>query len=162
MVFDEHMKFEGIEAIVEGLGKVPEQTLIKQFIHSHQADVQGDEATAFAYLDARYGGSGQSLMAAARYDEKYRRTVEGWRITWTYVDVIFSVPVEGLGRSRRRLPCAASRRRPNMLKAWSSMPGASATSFSPMSICRSREFSVDMGCSDRSQNIAHSAETPSL
>ena len=59
-----------------------------------QVDVDGDEASAFAYLDARYGQDGQSLIVAARYDEKYRRTAQGWRISWTYIDVIFSVPVQ--------------------------------------------------------------------
>jgi hypothetical protein len=33
-------------------------------------------------------------MVAARYDEKYRRTARGWRIAWTYIGVIFSVPVQ--------------------------------------------------------------------
>ena len=76
------------------LGNVPARTMIKQFIHSHQIDVDGDEASAFAYLDARYGQDGTSLIVAARYDEKYRRTARGWRISWTYIDVIFSVPVQ--------------------------------------------------------------------
>jgi ketosteroid isomerase-like protein len=92
--FDKHMTIEGIDPIVKALGNVPERTLIKQFIHSHQVDVDGDEASAFAYLDARYGQDGQSLIVAARYDEKYRRTPAGWRISWTYIEVIFSVPVQ--------------------------------------------------------------------
>ena len=92
--FDKHMTIEGIEAIVTALGNVPERTLIKQFIHSHQVDVDGDDASAFAYLDARYGQDGQSLIVAARYDEKYKRTAEGWRISWTTIEVIFSVPVQ--------------------------------------------------------------------
>lgn len=92
--FDEHMEIEGIDAIVTALGNVPDRTLIKQFIHSHQIDVDKDEASAFAYLDARYGQDGQSLIVAARYDEKYRRTPQGWRICRTDIDVIFSVPVQ--------------------------------------------------------------------
>jgi ketosteroid isomerase-like protein len=92
--FDEHMTIEGGDAIVKAMANVPEGTLIKQFIHSHQIDVEGDEASGFAYLDARYGQDGQSLIVAARYDEKYRRTTEGWRIAWTFIDVNFSVPVQ--------------------------------------------------------------------
>lgn len=92
--FDKHMEIEGIDAIVKAVGNVPERTLIKQFIHSHQVDVNGDEASAFAYLDARYGQDGQSLIVAARYDEQYRRTAQGWRISRTEIEVIFSVPVQ--------------------------------------------------------------------
>jgi len=92
--FDEHMTVEGLDAIVRAMANVPERTLIKQFIHSHQIDVDGDEASAFAYLDARYGQDGQSLIVAARYDEKYRRTAKGWRISRTDIEVIFSVPVQ--------------------------------------------------------------------
>ena len=79
--FDKHMTIDGLEAIVTALGNVPARTMIKQFIHSHQIDVDGDEASAFAYLDARYGQDGTSLIVAARYDEKYRRTARGWRIS---------------------------------------------------------------------------------
>ena len=92
--FDEHMTVKGLDAIVKAMGNLPERTLVKQFIHSHQIDVNGDEASAFAYLDARYGQDGQSLIVAARYDENYRRTPEGWRICETDIDVIFSVPVQ--------------------------------------------------------------------
>jgi ketosteroid isomerase-like protein len=92
--FDRHMKIEGIDAIVKTMGNVPERTLIKQFIHSHQVEVNDDAAGAFAYLDARYGQDGHSLIVAARYDEEYRRTSQGWRISSTSIDVIFSVPVQ--------------------------------------------------------------------
>ena len=92
--FDRHMKMVGLDAIVEAMTNVPERTLIKQFIHSHQVDVDGDEASGFAYLDARYGQDGHSLIVAARYDETYRRTPEGWRISRTSIDVDFSVPVQ--------------------------------------------------------------------
>jgi ketosteroid isomerase-like protein len=92
---DEHMKFIGIDAIVEGFRKIPMRTsLVKQYVHSHQVDVTGDTATAFAYIEARYGQDGQSLMVAGRYDEKYLRTSAGWRITSTFAKVDFAVPVQ--------------------------------------------------------------------
>jgi ketosteroid isomerase-like protein len=92
---DTHMKFVGIEAIVEGFRKIPARTpLVKQFVHSHQVDVAGDTTTAFAYIEARYAQDGQSLMVAGRYDETYVRTSAGWRITTTYAKVDFAVPVQ--------------------------------------------------------------------
>ena len=95
MQMDADMKFDGVEAIVEGFRKIPARTpLVKQYVHSHQVDVTGDTATAFAYIEARYAQDGQSLMVAGRYDEKYVRTPAGWRITYTYAKVDFAVPVQ--------------------------------------------------------------------
>jgi hypothetical protein len=56
--------------------------------------VDGDKASAFAYIEARYAQDGQSLMVAGRYDETYVRTPKGWRITYTYAKVDFAVPVQ--------------------------------------------------------------------
>lgn len=95
MQTDDHMKFVGIDAIVEGFRKIPIYTpMVKQFVHSHEIDVDGDAATAFAYIEARYAQDGVSLMVAGRYDEKYIRTPAGWRITYTYGKVDFAVPVQ--------------------------------------------------------------------
>lgn len=68
--------------------------IVKQFIHNHLVEVHGDEATGLAYLDARYGKEGESLMVAARFEEKYRRTADGWKISETIVRVWFAAPVE--------------------------------------------------------------------
>lgn len=68
--------------------------IVKQFIHNHLVEVHGDEAVGLAYLDARYGNKGESLLVGARFEEKYRRTAEGWRISETIVRVWFAAPVE--------------------------------------------------------------------
>lgn len=68
--------------------------IVKQFIHNHLVEVHGDEASGIAYLDARYGNKGESLLVAARFEEKYRRTHAGWRISETIVTVWFAAPVE--------------------------------------------------------------------
>lgn len=67
--------------------------LVKQFIHNHMVDVDGDEATGVSYLDARYAQDGDSVMVAARFDEIYVRTAEGWRIKQMLLDLYFSVPI---------------------------------------------------------------------
>lgn len=69
-------------------------TFIKQFISNHMVDVDGDEATGVAYLDARYAHDGKSIMATARFSEKYRRTAEGWRISEMICRTYFNVPIE--------------------------------------------------------------------
>ena len=53
---------------------------VKHFVSNHIVDVNGDEATGLAYVDARYAGDGESSFIAGKYDERYRRTPEGWRI----------------------------------------------------------------------------------
>ena len=67
--------------------------LVKQFIHNHMVDVDGDQATGISYLDARYAQDGDSVMVAARFDEIYVRTQEGWRIKQMLLDLYFSVPI---------------------------------------------------------------------
>ena len=67
--------------------------MIKQFPHNHMIDLNGDEASGEAYANARYGYDGHSIMACASYDEKYRRTPEGWKIAEMLVTIHFAVPV---------------------------------------------------------------------
>jgi len=69
-------------------------TLIKQFVSNHMVKLDGDEASGIAYLDARYAQDGKSLIAAVRFDDRYRRTPEGWRLTEMIASVQFSVPVQ--------------------------------------------------------------------
>ncbi len=68
--------------------------IIKQFAANHMFEVDGDEASGEAYADARYGYDGHSVMACASYDEKYRRTAEGWKISEMIVKIHFAVPVQ--------------------------------------------------------------------
>lgn len=92
--FDEFMKQEGLENIIESAGKVTQQVFVKQFLHNHEIEIDGDRATGYCYLDARYASNGESLIVAARYDDEYRRTDAGWRISQTRVNIIFSVPIQ--------------------------------------------------------------------
>jgi hypothetical protein len=69
-------------------------TLIKQFACNHMVKIDGDEATGIAYLDARYAQDGKSLIAAVRFDDCYRRSPDGWRISDMRASVQFSVPVQ--------------------------------------------------------------------
>jgi len=85
---------EGKEEIHEFFLTIPRTlSFIKQFIHNHLVNVDGDMASGVAYMDARYAAEGQSLMVAGRFDEKYRRTTAGWRIADTFVTLYFSVPL---------------------------------------------------------------------
>ncbi len=83
----------GLPAILEGFQSLPKYvSFIKQFLHNHHVVVDGDTATGFAYFEAKYAMEGNSLMVAGRYDEKYRRLPQGWRIADTRVQLFFSLP----------------------------------------------------------------------
>jgi ketosteroid isomerase-like protein len=73
-------------------------SFIKQFSANHIVDVDGDTGSGNAYVDARYAASGKSIIACASYDDKYRRTPDGWKFSEMIVHIHFTVPIqEGWG-----------------------------------------------------------------
>lgn len=87
-------KAEGTEQIRELYLRIPRNLdLVKQFIHNHMVDVDGDRASGVSYLDARYAAGGDSVMVAAKFMEQYRRTPEGWKISEMLLEMYFSVPI---------------------------------------------------------------------
>jgi hypothetical protein len=70
--------------------------LIQQYPHNHMVDVDGDTATAYSYLDARYKRFGASYMVAGSYDDVFRRTSDGWKFVSMTFHILFTVP-SGLG-----------------------------------------------------------------
>jgi ketosteroid isomerase-like protein len=97
---DAHVSFDalasatGRRAIAELFDRLEKNVaLITQFIANHMVTVNEDEATGISYADARYAQKGESIIAAVRYEDKYRRTPEGWKFTEMLVKVFFSVPL---------------------------------------------------------------------
>lgn len=87
-------KASGREEIERTFLKLPNNAqFVKQYIHNHLVQLDGDRATGVCYLDARYVQEGESLIVAAKFDEIYRRTPEGWRIELMKVQTYFSVPI---------------------------------------------------------------------
>lgn len=85
---------KGREGIRDFFLSVPRNlSLIKQFIHNHIVDVDGDRATGLAYMDARYAQGGNSVIAAARFTETYCRISNIWKIETMSVQAFFSVPL---------------------------------------------------------------------
>jgi len=67
---------------------------LKQFTHNHTIELDGDEATGWAFLEARYGQAGTSYNVAAKYEETYRRVEERWRFGSMRLRLYFTVPME--------------------------------------------------------------------
>ena len=72
---------------------VGQSPFIKQFIHNHVITLSGDAATGLSYLDARTVRDGESLLVAARFDDRYRRTSRGWRFESLRLSLYFAVPI---------------------------------------------------------------------
>jgi ketosteroid isomerase-like protein len=89
----------GHKEIVDLFWTLPTQAdFVKHFVSNHIVNVDGDEATGLAYVDARYASGSESSMIAGRYDERYRRTPDGWRISETILVVYFKATLqEGWG-----------------------------------------------------------------
>ncbi|MBV9993784.1 MAG: nuclear transport factor 2 family protein [Caulobacteraceae bacterium] len=67
---------------------------VKQFIHSHIIEsVEGDTATGWAILEARYGGlDGVAYNVAGRYDDEYVRVDGQWLFKTMRAVFYFSTP----------------------------------------------------------------------
>jgi ketosteroid isomerase-like protein len=91
-------RYEGIEAIDKGFRAMGERErfFIKQFIHSHDVQVDGDSGTGTSYLEARYGRFGVSYVVAGRYDDVYQRVNGVWKFKAMIAELFYTVP-NGVG-----------------------------------------------------------------
>lgn len=77
-------------------------TFVKQFIHNHVVQVQGDKGTGLSYLEARSVAKGESYMVAARYDDEYVRQHGQWKFKSMNLTPYFTVPLrEGWAQEDR-------------------------------------------------------------
>lgn len=88
-------KASGIESIRAFYLQIPRNLdFVKQFIHNHMVDLDGDRASGISYMEARYARDGESVMVALKFNERYRRTPSGWRISETLTDMYFTAPLQ--------------------------------------------------------------------
>jgi ketosteroid isomerase-like protein len=87
-------RYEGIEAIDRGFRAMGERDrfFIKQFIHGHDVEIDGDTATGRSYLEARYGRYGVSYVVAGRYDDVYARVGGVWKFRSMIAEIFYTVP----------------------------------------------------------------------
>ncbi len=77
-------------------------SFVKQFIHNHVIQVQGDGGTGFAYLEAKPVYNGESFLVAARYDDEYVKQNGQWQFTKMSLTPYFMVPLrEGWAQEDR-------------------------------------------------------------
>jgi len=81
-------------------------TFVKQFIHNHVVEIDGERASGTSYLEARTVYAGESVLVAARYDDAYARAQGRWLFARMALVPIFIVSLrEGwAGEPKVRLP----------------------------------------------------------
>jgi SnoaL-like domain len=91
-------RYEGIEAINRGFLAMGERDrfFIKQFVHGHDVEVDGETATGQSYLEARYGRHGVSYLVAGRYDDAYVLVDDTWKFRSMIAEIFYTVP-NGVG-----------------------------------------------------------------
>jgi SnoaL-like domain len=70
----------------------PHFTYVKQYIHNHVVEINGDHAKGYSYLEARPVINGEAHMVAGRYDDEYRKVGGHWRFTRMTFTPHFIVP----------------------------------------------------------------------
>ena len=87
-------RYEGIDAIDCGFRAMGERDrfFIKQFVHGHDIDVDGDTGTGTSYLEARYGRYGVSYVIAGRYDDVYKLVDGVWKFRSMIAEIFYTVP----------------------------------------------------------------------
>lgn len=77
-------------------------SFVKQFIHNHMVQVQGDTGTGLSYLEAKSVSKGESYLVAARYDDEYVRQNGQWKFKSMNLTPYFTVPLrEGWAQEDR-------------------------------------------------------------
>lgn len=91
-------RYEGRAAIDRGFRGMGERErfFIKQYIHSHLVDVDGDHGEGKSYLEARYGRFGVSYLVSGRYDDTYVREGGRWLFKSMIAEFYYTVPA-GVG-----------------------------------------------------------------
>jgi len=75
---------------------------VKQFIHNHVIQINGDKATGLSYLEAKSVSKGESYLVAARYDDAYVKQNGQWKFTQMNLTPYFTVPLrEGWAQEDR-------------------------------------------------------------
>jgi ketosteroid isomerase-like protein len=101
--FDYIGRVQGRPKITRFFAKTPEVLpFIKQFIHNHVVDVDGDAGTGFSYLEAKTVAKGEAFVVAARYDDVYARIAGRWYFRSMKLEAYFTVPLrQGWAETRR-------------------------------------------------------------
>ena len=84
-------ELDGREAIKERIRDAHVPLDVSQhMVSTHQFAVDGDRATGRCYLHAQHVAGGGQFVVAGRYEDRYRRTPDGWRIEHRTLTVMWT------------------------------------------------------------------------
>ena len=91
---------ELVTFFTQGVSRV--LSFVKQFIHNHVIELQGDRGTGLSYLEAKSVSKGESYLVAARYDDEYVKQNGQWKFKSMRLTPYFTVPLrEGWAQEDR-------------------------------------------------------------
>ena len=86
---------QGREKITKFFAATPKVLpFIKQFIHNHVVDIEGDRGKGYSYMEARTINNGKAFVVAGRYDDEYVRVDGAWKFRHMKFDAYFTVPFD--------------------------------------------------------------------
>lgn len=68
--------------------------VFRPFVHQHLVEVDGDVATGTCYLEVWGTVDGRRMLGGGYYDDRYRRTADGWRIASRQVTMLPMIPLD--------------------------------------------------------------------
>jgi hypothetical protein len=86
----------GHEQVTAFFARMPDllpNTFVRQFIHAHSVEVDGDEATGTSHLLATPIYHGESYLLSGRFDDTYRREQGEWLFHAVTLNIWYSVPL---------------------------------------------------------------------
>lgn len=77
--------FDGVSQIL---------SFVKQFVHNHVVELEGQGGTGFSYLEAKTISKGEPYLVAARYNDEYAKENGQWKFKKMHLTPYFTVPLK--------------------------------------------------------------------
>ena len=88
-------KARGREELTTFFGGVSQLlSFVKQFVHNHAIELEGDGGTGYSYLEAKTISKGEAYVVAARYDDEYAKENGQWKFKKMHLTPYFTVPLK--------------------------------------------------------------------
>lgn len=69
-------------------------SFVKQFVHNHAVELEGEGGTGLSYLEAKTISKGEPYLVAARYNDEYAKENGQWKFKKMHLTPYFTVPLK--------------------------------------------------------------------
>jgi ketosteroid isomerase-like protein len=84
---------EGRAGVTAAYEEVFSKDRFLPFVHQHLVDLDGDTATGTCYIEVWGTAGGQRVLGGGYYDDRYRRTGDGWKISHRKINMLPFIPM---------------------------------------------------------------------